>query len=148
MVKRTSHRRAKCPVARPLDTIGDQWSMLVIRDAFEELRHLASSKRTWAWPEIFCLRLRNLVEHGILDTAPATDGSAYQEYVLTEKGRGLFPVLVARRAAAMGRGFFLLLRQTHVLLVDRKFGLPVRKLELRSQDRRLIGATDTAIKAF
>ena len=42
-------------------------------------------------------RLRDLTERGILETAPASDGTAYREYVLTEKGRGLFLVIVALR---------------------------------------------------
>ena len=29
------------------------------------------------------------MEHGVFEVVPASDGSAYQEYVLTEKGRGL-----------------------------------------------------------
>ena len=40
---------------------------------------------------ILSARLRNLVDHGILETVPASDGSAYHEYALTEKGLGLFP---------------------------------------------------------
>ena len=46
---------------------------------------------------ILTVRLRALVDHGILKTAPASDGSAYQEYLLTPKGRGVFPILVALR---------------------------------------------------
>ena len=46
---------------------------------------------------ILAVRLRALVAQGILTTAPASDGSAYQEYLLTPKGRGVFPVLVALR---------------------------------------------------
>jgi DNA-binding HxlR family transcriptional regulator len=38
-------------------------------------------------------RLRTLVERGILEIAPASDGSAYHEYVLTPKGRGVFPII-------------------------------------------------------
>jgi len=56
------------------------------------------SRKTLALAKnILSARLRNLIEHGILDTVPASGGSAYQEYVLTEKGRRLFPLLVALR---------------------------------------------------
>ncbi len=145
MVKRTSHRRAKCPVARPLDAIGDWWSMLIIRDAFDGLRRFGEFQRNLGLAKnILSARLRNLVEHGILDAVPAADGSAHHEYVLTEKGRGIFPVLVALRQ--WGEGFFFSPDEGHVLLVDRKLGLPVRKLELRSQDGRLLSATDTVVK--
>ena len=46
---------------------------------------------------ILTARLRKLVDRGVLERVSASDGSAYQEYVLTEKGRGLDVVLVALR---------------------------------------------------
>jgi len=145
MVKRTSHRKAKCPVARPLDAIGDWWSLLIVRDAFEGLRRFGEFQKNLGLAKnILAARLRNLVAHGILETVPASDGSAYQEYVLTEKGRGLFPLLVALRQ--WGEDFFFRSEESHVQLVDRKRGQPVRRLELRSQDGRLLGPSDTVVK--
>ena len=85
MVKRTSHSGASCPVARPLDAIGDWWSLLIIRDAFDGLRRFGEFQKSLGLAKnILAARLRNLSEHGILDTAPASDGSAYQVYVLTK----------------------------------------------------------------
>jgi DNA-binding HxlR family transcriptional regulator len=147
MAKRTSHSTTTCPVARPLDAIGDWWSLLIIRDAFDGLRRFGEFQKNLGLAKnILSARLRNLVEHGIMDTVPASDGSAYQEYVLTEKGRGLFPVLVALRQ--WGEDFFFPPHEAHVLLVDRKRGLPVRRLELRSQDGRLLGHSDTIVKTL
>jgi DNA-binding HxlR family transcriptional regulator len=144
MVKRTSHRTATCPVARPLDAIGDWWSMLIIRDAFEGRRRFGEFRDNLGLAKnILAARLRNLVEHGILETVPASDGSPYREYVLTEKGRGLFPVLVALRQ--WGEAFFFDRKETHVRLVDRKTGKPVRRLELRAQDGRLLSPEDTTV---
>lgn len=120
--------------------------MLIIRDAFEGLRRFGEfQKNLGVARNILAVRLRNLVEHGILEMVPATDGSSYQEYVLTEKGRGLFPVLVALRQ--WGEDFFFTPGESHVLLLDRKYGLPVRKLEVRSQDRRVLGPMDTVVRA-
>jgi hypothetical protein len=84
------------------------------------------------------------VDQGILKTAPASDGSAYQEYVLTPKGRGVFPVLVALRQwseefAGEPGGFA-------TLLVDRSNGRPVRKLELRAANGRSLGDGDTELR--
>lgn len=92
---------------------------------------------------ILSVRLRNLVAHDILQTVPASDGSAYQEYVLTEKGRGLFPLLVALRQ--WGEAYFFEPDEAHVVLVDRKSGAPVQKLELRSQDGRRLAPEDTIV---
>jgi DNA-binding HxlR family transcriptional regulator len=145
MVARTSHKKATCPVARPLDAIGDWWSLLIIRDAFEGARRFGEFQKSLGLSKnILSKRLQNLVTHGVLDVAPASDGSAYQEYVLTEKGLGLFPVLVALRQ--WGEDYFFTPRETHVTLVDAKRGRPVKRLELRSDDGRLLGPPDTRVK--
>jgi DNA-binding HxlR family transcriptional regulator len=145
MGKRTSHKGASCPVARPLDAIGDWWSLLIIRDAFDGLRRFGEFQKSLGLAKnILSTRLHNLVQHGIMDLVPAADGSPYQEYVLTEKGRGLFPLLVALRQ--WGETFFFSPDESHVLLVDRRSGMPVRKLELRSQDGRVLGPDDTVVR--
>jgi DNA-binding HxlR family transcriptional regulator len=144
LVKRTSHSSASCPLARPLDAIGDWWSLLIIRDAFDGVRRFGEfQKRLGLAKNILAARLRTLTEHGILETAPAADGSAYQEYLLTKKGLALFPLLVALRQ--WGEEFFEP-GEEHVRLVDLKTGRPVRKLELRAHDGRLLGPADTRVK--
>jgi DNA-binding HxlR family transcriptional regulator len=147
MVKRTSHKKATCPIARPLDAIGDWWSLLIVRDAFDGLRRFGEFQKNLGLAKnILAARLRNLIAHGLLETVPASDGSAYQEYVLTEKGRAVFPVLVALRQ--WGEAFCFHPKETHVQLVDRKHGKPVRRLELRSQDGRILHAEDTVVIGF
>jgi DNA-binding HxlR family transcriptional regulator len=147
MGKRTSHKDVGCPVARPLDAIGDWWSLLIIRDAFDGLRRFGEFQKNLGLAKnILSARLHNLVQHGIMDAVAASDGSPYQEYVLTEKGRGLFPLLVALRQ--WGEEFFFAPEESHVLLVDKKHGLPVRRLELRSQDGRVVGPEDTIVRGF
>ena len=147
MVKRTSHKHASCPVARPLDAIGDWWSLLIIRDCFDGLARFSEFQKNLGLAKnILTARLRNLVEHGILETVPASDGSSYVMYVLTEKGRGLFLVLVALRQ--WGEDYFCCAGETHVQLVDRKRNKPVRRLELKSQDGRLLKFDDTLVQGL
>jgi DNA-binding HxlR family transcriptional regulator len=144
-VKRKSFEGDGCPVARSLDEIGDWWSMLIIREALFGVRRFGEfQKKLGLAKNILTVRLRGLVEHGILRTAPASDGSAYQEYVLTPKGHGVFPVLVALRQ--WNEEFDASPGQIATTLVDRENGRPVRKLELRSQDGRLLGGGDTTLK--
>ena len=89
MAKRVSHKDSMCGVARPLDAIGDWWSLLIVRDAFDGLRRFGEFQKSLGLAKnILSARLRNLLAHGIMETVPAADGSPYQEYVLTEKGRG------------------------------------------------------------
>jgi DNA-binding HxlR family transcriptional regulator len=144
-VKRTSFEGDACPVARALDVIGDWWSLLIIRDAMLGRRRFGEfQKSLGAAKNILTLRLRMLVDEGILKTAPASDGSAYQDYVLTDKGRGLFPVLVALRQ--WSEAFDARPEEIGTCLVDRAQGLPVRTLELHSQDGRLLSVDDTTLK--
>ena len=146
MVKRTSLEGDGCPIARSLDAIGDWWSMLIIRDALLGARRFGEfQKHLGLAKNILTVRLRTLVDQGILKMAPASDGSAYQEYVLTPKGRGIFPVLVALRQ--WSEEFDERPQEIATILVDREKGRPVRKLELYSQDGRLLSAADTAVKS-
>jgi DNA-binding HxlR family transcriptional regulator len=145
MVKRTSFEGDGCPVARSLDAIGDWWSMLIIRDALLGARRFGEFQRNLGLAKnILTVRLRTLVDRGILKMARASDGSAYQEYVLTPKGRGVFPILVALRQ--WSEQFDQRPDQIATMLVDREKGRPVRRLELRSQDGRRLSAADTALK--
>jgi DNA-binding HxlR family transcriptional regulator len=145
MVKRTSFECAECPIARSLDAIGDWWSLLIIRDALFGTRRFKEFQRSLGLAKnILTVRLRTLVDQGILKMTPASDGSAYQEYVLTPKGRGVFPILVALRQ--WSEEFDEHPEQIATILVDRDKGRPVRKLELHSQDGRLLSAADTMLK--
>jgi len=145
MVKRTSLAKAGCPVARSLDVIGDWWSLLIIRDAFVGLRRFGEFQKSLGLAKnILTVRLRTLVDQGILKTAPASDGSAYQEYVLTEKGRGVFPILVALRQ--WNEEFDAHPEEIESILIDREKGRPLKKLELRAQDGRLLTVDETTVK--
>jgi DNA-binding HxlR family transcriptional regulator len=145
MAKRTGFGKAKCPIARSMDAIGDCWSMLIIRDAMRGLRRFNEFQKNLGLAKnILAARLRALVANGILKTEPASDGSAYQEYVLTPKGRGVFPVMVALRQ--WSEDFAFAPDELSDVMVDRKSGTRVRKLELHSEDGRLLGLGDIEVK--
>ena len=143
-MKRTSFEGDACPIARALDVIGDWWSLLIIRDALlGRCRFGEFQKSLGLAKNILTTRLRMLVDEGILSTVPTSDGSAYQDYVLTERGRGVFPVLVALRQ--WSETFDTHPEQIGTCLVDREKGRPVRKLELHAQDGRLLSVSDTTL---
>jgi DNA-binding HxlR family transcriptional regulator len=146
MVKRVSLSSAPCPVARALDVIGDWWSLLIIRDALEGVRRYSEFQTGLGIAKgMLASRLRDLTGRGILATAPASDGSAYREYVLTEKGRGLFLVVVALRQ--WGEDHLYRPDQRRSSLVDMQTGAPVARLELRSRDGRRLDWGDTEIRS-
>ena len=140
-MKRKSLGTANCPIARTLDVIGDWWSLLIVRDAFLGKRRFSEFHKSLGLAKnILCMRLQKLVSHGIFEAVPSLCGSAYQEYALTEKGRRLYLVLVALRQ--WGESFLFKEGELDLLLVDRESGQPVKPLELRSQDGRLLGPAD------
>ncbi len=132
-------------MARPLDAIGDGWSLLIVRDAFDGLRRFGEFQRSLGLARnILSARLRNLVDHGILQTVAGADGGAHHEYVLTEKGRGLFPLMVALRQ--WGEDYFFDAGAPRAQLVERGTGQAVRRLEIRAHDGRLLSADDTVTR--
>lgn len=143
-MRRKSLSGAACPIARTLDVIGDWWSLLIVRDALRgKSRFSEFEKSLGVSKNILTQRLRSLVKQGILELSPSSDGSAYREYHLTTKGRGLFKVLVAlgqwgqENVAAPGG--------SRVTMVDREHRRPVRKLEVHAADGRLLGPGETMI---
>ncbi|KRA84367.1 winged helix-turn-helix transcriptional regulator [Altererythrobacter sp. Root672] len=145
MAKRVSLWDAGCPVARALDVIGDWWSLLIIRDAFDGVRRYNEFQTGLGIAKgMLAIRLRDLSERGILETAPASDGSAYKEYVLTEKGRGLFLVIVALRQ--WGEDHLYRSDDVRSSLLERETDTPVARLELRSQNGRRLTWSETRVK--
>ncbi|MYN17222.1 transcriptional regulator [Rugamonas sp. FT107W] len=127
-----------------LGAIGDGWSLLIVRDAFDGLSRFGEFQRSLGLAKnILSARLRNLVEHGILETVQPDDGGAHLEYQLTEKGWALFPMLVALRQ--WGEDYFFDSGEAHVRLVDRKRGQPVRRIEVRAQDGRVLSPEDAVV---
>ncbi|MEV7186087.1 helix-turn-helix domain-containing protein [Kitasatospora sp. NPDC093102] len=144
MPKRITHEESACPVARPLDVVGDGWTLLIVRDAFDGLRRFGQFQKNLGLAKnILSARLANLVANGVFDLAPAADGSPYQEYVLTEKGRALFPVITALRQ--WGDQWFFEEDEPRARLVDRESGAPVAPVEVRSADGRVLGPEDARV---
>ncbi|MEN8615750.1 winged helix-turn-helix transcriptional regulator [Shewanella baltica] len=144
-MKRKNLSDAECPVARSLDVIGDGWSLLIIRDAFDGIsRFSAFQKNLCIARSMLTARLLALVEQGVLETIPASDGTAYQEYVLTEMGRGLFPVIIALRQ--WGEDHLYQPDEQHSVLIDTQTGEPVTRLELRSKENQVLEWRDTAVR--
>ncbi|RKT08838.1 HxlR family transcriptional regulator [Streptomyces sp. 1114.5] len=144
MPKRTTHEESSCPVARPLDVVGDGWTLLIVRDAFDGLRRFGQFQKSLGLAKnILSARLANLVANGVFELAPATDGSPYQEYVLTEKGRALFPVITALRQ--WGDRWFFEEGELRARLVDRRSGAAIAPMEVRAADGRVLGPEDATV---
>jgi DNA-binding HxlR family transcriptional regulator len=92
-------RRSPCPVACSLDILGDRWTLLIIRDLFlgrSRFRDFVASPESIP-TNILTDRLQRLLRARLIRQVPAPDGTKRLAYQLTEKGRGLGPVLKALR---------------------------------------------------
>lgn len=84
-----------CPVARGLESVGDTWSILILRDAhagvtrFDQFR-----KNLGIAPTMLTKRLGALTEAGLLEKRVYSERPTREEYVLTQAGRDFLPVLL------------------------------------------------------
>jgi len=85
-----------CSVARSLDVVGERWTLLVLRDAFQGKRRFEEFSRSLPVARnVLTDRLRTLVEHGVLERRQYEERPPRYEYRLTPKGIDLYPVIVA-----------------------------------------------------
>jgi len=97
MVKRASFAEMDCPIAQSMEVLGEWWSPLILRDIvifgisrFDELqRNLGIA------PNILAKRLHTLVDAGVLERRQYSERPARYEYVPTDAGIALRPVLKA-----------------------------------------------------
>ncbi|GAA3252111.1 winged helix-turn-helix transcriptional regulator [Nonomuraea helvata] len=87
-----------CSIERTLDIVGEKWTFLVLREAFSGVRRFADMQAITGAPrQVLSARLARLVDEGLLRKEPYREPGQRQrdEYRLTEKGRDLYPLLVA-----------------------------------------------------
>ncbi|UGY13821.1 winged helix-turn-helix transcriptional regulator [Bradyrhizobium septentrionale] len=143
-MKRTGFAEADCPVARALDAIGDWWSLLIVRDAFDGLRRFGDFQTNLGIAKgMLTARLRKLVEAGVLEQVAASDGSAYLEYVLTKRGHDLFPIVVSLRQ--WGEAHLYARGEPHSVLLDQA-GQAVGRLVLPSKSGKALSWSDTKVR--
>jgi DNA-binding HxlR family transcriptional regulator len=88
----------KCSVANALAIVGERWSLLAVREVFLGTHRFDQIvENTGASRDILASRLRSLVEAGVLEKRQYEQRPPRYEYVLTESGRALHPVLLALR---------------------------------------------------
>jgi DNA-binding HxlR family transcriptional regulator len=87
-----------CSLDAALEAIGERWSFLILRGAFNGLRHFEQFQAALGIARnVLANRLMRLVKHGILERTPCADDRRKVEYRLTEKGEALMPTVIALR---------------------------------------------------
>jgi len=144
-MRRTSFSDMSCSIARTLEQVGDWWTLLIIREALSGTRRFGEfQSHLGIAPNVLTQRLQDLVHNGILEVTTASENGRALDYRLTDKGRDLFPIIVAlaqwgdRHAPAPGG--------PPVVIVDRDLQRPIAPLQVRSDDGRVLQARDVAVK--
>lgn len=90
-------KRSNCPINYALETFGDTWSLLIIRDIVfwgkKTFTEFAASKEAIA-TNILTDRLSYLVGKGVLKKNENPKDKRKSIYTLTEKGLGLIPMML------------------------------------------------------
>ena len=87
-----------CSVARALEVIGEWWTLLILRDAFLGVTRFEEwTERLGIARNMLSTRLDTLIETGVMERKVYDEARDRADYVLTEKGRALWPVLVTIR---------------------------------------------------
>ena len=87
-----------CTIGAALAIVGEKWTFLVLREAFNGVRRFDDiRRRTRAPRQILSDRLARLVAEGLLRKVPYREAGqrARSEYQLTEKGLALYPLIIA-----------------------------------------------------
>ena len=85
-----------CPVERAMKVIGDRWSTLLLRDLFYQgpLRFQDfMNSLSGLSPNILSNRLKKLQKFGIIETREYSSRPMRHEYLLTEMGTDLAPII-------------------------------------------------------
>jgi DNA-binding HxlR family transcriptional regulator len=139
-VRRISFAGSECPVARGADTVGDVWSLLILRDLFDGLTRFDELQTDLGIaPNMLTRRLGTLGAAGLVERRRYSERPPRDEYVLTARGRDFHPVVLAlyaaERIAPERRTMVLTDRATGAevdpVLVDRRTGRPIDELDVR-----------------
>jgi DNA-binding HxlR family transcriptional regulator len=89
----------RCSIARPAALLGDRWTLVILRQAFNGIKRFEDFQETLGISRsLLSERLGRLVEAGVLRREPYKDSVRTRDrYRLTEMGLDLYPVLMALR---------------------------------------------------
>jgi DNA-binding HxlR family transcriptional regulator len=129
-----------CAIPAALEAVGERWSFLILRGAFNGLRHFEEFQSTLGIARnILSNRLARLVEHEILQREPDPADRRRVAYLLTDKGRALLPVLIALRQWGER---WVSGTPGNPVLVDRNTRRPVAPICVRAADGRALDLTE------
>ncbi|MGW3740131.1 winged helix-turn-helix transcriptional regulator [Streptomyces sp. NPDC005146] len=97
---RSARRRSYdqfCATARALDSVGDRWTLLIVRELLAGPRRYTDlhADLPGVSTDVLASRLKDMEQSGLATRRRLPPPAAASVYELTERGRGLLPVLAA-----------------------------------------------------
>jgi DNA-binding HxlR family transcriptional regulator len=127
---------AECSLPKALEAMGERWSFLILRAAFNGLKHFEEIQSNLGIARnILANRLGRLVDVGILSREPCPEDRRKIEYRLTDKGLDLLPTMIALRqwGEKWETG-----TPSNPVLVDERDHVPVAPVRVYSHDMRAL----------
>ena len=130
----------ECGISAMLEVVGERWSFLILRGAFNGLHHFEEFQGTLGIARnILSNRLARLVGHDVLRRDPDPADRRKVAYRLTERGRELLPVLIAMRQWGER---WLCDMPGNPVLIDRYSRRPIAPMMVQSADGRPLSLGD------
>lgn len=146
ILKSEKYDPLKKSVGHVLDIIGEGWSILIIREAFLGTRRFEEFQgRLGIARNILATRLKKLCANKILDRVPVKEGAKRQEYILTNKGKDMMPLLVA--LTQWGDKWVFGDNNEPVIFLDREHEEPISRVLVYSARGDSLRPRDIMIKA-
>jgi hypothetical protein len=131
---------ALCGLPLALEAMGERWSFMILRAAFNKVRHFEEFLESLGIARnILSNRLSRLVEAGILKREHCADDRRRIEYRLTPKGYDLLPAMLALRQ--WGEKWEMS-APANPVLCDARDGLPIAPIQIRAHDGRVLDGAD------
>ncbi|HEU0066624.1 MAG TPA: helix-turn-helix domain-containing protein [Sphingomonas sp.] len=130
----------ECSLPAALESMGERWSFLILRAAFNGLRHFEEFQSELGIARnILANRLGRLVEHGIMKRSPIAEDRRKIAYDLTDKGFALLPTMVALRQ--WGERWETCV-PAFPILVDARDRRAIEPVAVHAHDGRILGRGD------
>lgn len=131
---------AECSLPAALEAMGERWSFLILRAAFNGLHHFEEFQSELGIARnILANRLGRLVEHGIMARDALPEDRRKIHYRLTDKGAALLPTMIALRQ--WGERWETGVPATPIL-VDERDRRPIAQIDVRAHDGRVLTKHD------
>jgi len=139
-MKAKAYEHLNCSAAQALNVVGERWALLIIRDAMFGARRFVQFERSLGISRnILTERLNTLVEEGLLEKRQ-TGETRHPEYVLTQAGRDLQPVLLA--LTHWGDKHRPNPKGPRMVFKDRETGVPIQPMHAITEDGKSLKSSD------